>query len=219
MKKTQLIHTKVWDFPVRLIHWAWVLLFGLLWLTAENDEMDFHRYAGYAMVCLLVFRIYWGFKGSNTARFSYFVKSPITTWRYAKARQDQPAQTKLGHNPLGAYSILLVLVLLGGQVLTGLFAIDVDGWEAGPLNHYVSFETGRLCATWHEYLFNTLLGWLVLHVCAIAYYYWGKKQNLLLPMLSGKTTHIQNAKFKPAHLKHYIIGLVIISVLLWLMLR
>jgi cytochrome b len=218
MKKTQSIGTQVWDWPVRIIHWTWTVLFGLLWWTAENDEMDVHRYAGYAMVSLLVFRIYWGFKGSNTARFSYFVKSPINTWRYAKKQPSLYAETKLGHNPLSAYSILLVLALLCAQVTTGLFAIDVDGWEAGPFNHYVSFETGRLCATWHEYLFNSLIGWLVLHLCAIAYYFWGQKQNLLYPMLSGKTAGIKNTIFTPAQLKHYFIGLALVCVVLWLIL-
>jgi cytochrome b len=208
----------VWDIPVRLIHWSMVVLLIILWWTAENDEMDIHRYAGYTMIGLLVFRIYWGFTGSNTARFSQFVKGPSTTWHYAKNMFNRQQTARLGHNPLGAYSAILLFILLFAQLVTGLFAIDVDGWEAGPLNHYVSFDLGRLSATWHEYLFNIILAWVVVHVVAIAYYYFAQKQNLLKPMFNGKTQNAQAGEFIAANLKHYLIGLALVFVVLWLLL-
>lgn len=209
----------IWDWPVRIMHWSLVLLLALLWWTAENDQMDLHRYAGYVMMALLVFRLYWGFAGSNTARFSHFVQSPATTWRYATHILKPQSEPNFGHNPLGAYSVVLLLLLLCVQVILGLFAIDVDGWEAGPLNSYVSFETGRLCATWHEYVFNMLLAWVVLHVLAISYYFFARKQNLLSAMLSGKSGQLKNTGFKAAPAIHYFIGLTLALGTLWLVLQ
>lgn len=205
----------VWDVPIRLIHWAIVLLFGALWWTAENLEMDLHRYAGYALLALLVFRLYWGFAGSSTARFASFLRRPSVVWHYAKslARRDKPLT--LGHNPLGGWSSLLLILLLLVQVLLGLFAVDVDGWEAGPLNTYVSFETGRLCAEWHEIVFNTLLVFVALHIVAVFYYVLWRKHNLLKTMFTGKAEIIGEHEMVAAKLWHYVIGIVLAILSLW----
>lgn len=205
----------MWDWSVRIVHWSVVILFGVLWWSAENQQMDIHRYAGYSLLALLMWRIYWGFAGSTTARFSHFVKNPATTWRYAIHAVQPSSEKTFGHNPLGAYSVVVLLVLLCAQVILGLFAIDVDGWEAGPLNSFVTFETGRWCATWHEYLFNVLLAWVVLHLLAISFYYFVHKHNLLLPMLDGKTSVADTQTMQPANKKHYFIVLMLVAVVLY----
>ena len=205
----------MWDWPVRIMHWSVVVLFFVLWWTAENEQMDFHRYAGYGILALLIWRVYWGFAGSTTARFSHFVKSPAATWQYAKHLSKPQSARSFGHNPLGAYSVILLLLLLSAQIVLGLFAIDVDGWEAGPLNAYVSFETGRWCATWHEYLFNLLLAWVVLHVLAISFYFFVGKHNLLLPMIDGKTVIASSQTIQVAHKKHYLIVAIFVAVVLY----
>ena len=63
----------VWDVPVRVIHWLIVIAVGVSWWSAEERVMDVHRYSGYALAGLIIFRIYWGFAGSSTARFAQFV--------------------------------------------------------------------------------------------------------------------------------------------------
>src|ERR1700726_3554826 len=131
---------RVWDGFTRLVHWLLVVLMGVSWWTAGHHHMDYHRYSGYALLGVLSFRLYWGVFGSTTARFAHFVKGPRSIWRYlrSKARHVTP-----GHNPLGALSVLALLGLLLAQVTLGLFSVDVDGIESGPLSHWVSFETGR----------------------------------------------------------------------------
>ncbi|MDP5029126.1 cytochrome b/b6 domain-containing protein [Paraglaciecola sp.] len=218
MTNNQTSANRVWDWPIRFVHWSFVILLALLWWTAENGEMDIHRYAGYAITSLLVFRLYWGFAGSNTARFTQFVQGPTQTWRYAKTLGQPHTAPQYGHNPLGAYSVVLLLSLMGIQVISGLFAIDVDGWEAGPLNDYVSFETGRLSAAWHEYTFNVILGWIILHLFAVTYYLFWRKQNLISAMLSGKTKEGGSGKFIAARPTHYFVGLALILITLWLLL-
>jgi cytochrome b len=90
-----------------------------------------------------------------------------------------------GHNPLGALSVIALLALLAAQVTLGLFAVDVDGLESGPLSIFVSFDAGRTAADWHEDTFNVLVALVVLHVLAILYYLLAKKQNLTAAMWHG----------------------------------
>jgi cytochrome b len=131
---------------------------------------------------VLGFRIFWGFFGGSTARFSAFVRGPGAVVAYLRgAFAPGP-----GHNPLGALSVVALLLLLIAQIALGLFAIDVDGIESGPLSHLVSFEGGRAAADWHEGVFE-LLKWLIaLHVVAVFFYLFARKQNLIGAMLSGK---------------------------------
>lgn len=175
---------KIWDAPVRLTHWALVVLVCFSWWTAESGRLDWHRYSGYAVLALLLFRIYWGLLGSTTARFSHFVRGPRQVMAYLRAFRQPVAFA--GHNPLGALSVIALLAALLTQVLSGLFAVDTDGLESGPLAVWVSFRTGRQMSDLHELSFNVLLGLIVLHVLAIAIYRIFKRQDLLTPMISGK---------------------------------
>src|SRR5688572_23566583 len=86
---------RVWDVPVRFVHWSMVLLLTLSWWTAEPGRMEWHQYSGFTMLALLVFRIYWGFVGSSTARFTQFVRGPRTLVGYLQGRWAQVP----GHNP------------------------------------------------------------------------------------------------------------------------
>jgi cytochrome b len=173
---------KVWDLPTRLVHWLIVALVGVSWWTAEEGKLEWHRWSGYTLAGVLGFRIFWGFFGGSTARFSAFVRGPGAVVAYLRgAFAPGP-----GHNPLGALSVVALLLLLIAQIALGLFAIDVDGIESGPLSHLVSFEGGRAAADWHEGVFE-LLKWLIaLHVVAVFFYLFARKQNLIGAMLSGK---------------------------------
>ena len=176
---------KVWDPAVRLTHWSFALLVPAMWLTAENGIMDWHRRLGLLLLGLIVFRIYWGFAGPVTARFSQFVKGPGAIAAYL-GKLKRPYTPSAGHNPLGALSVIALLAALLAQVCGGLFAVDIDGIESGYLSHLVSFETGRAAAELHEAGFNLLVGLIALHLGAIAFYFFAMKTNLIGPMLTGK---------------------------------
>jgi cytochrome b len=173
---------RVWDLPTRITHWVLVLLVATSWWSADSHHMDYHRYSGYGLLGLLVFRVYWGIFGSHTARFSHFVKGPRIIWRYVRARAHHASP---GHNPLGALSVLGLLGLLLSQVTLGLFSVDVDGVESGPWSRFVSFEVGRACAHCHHAVFNVLLGFIALHLGAVLFYWIVKRDNLVGPMLTG----------------------------------
>ena len=176
---------RLWDGPTRFVHWAIAILFGISWWSAEQHAMNYHYYSGYALLGLVVFRVYWGFAGGSTARFANFVRGPATTWRYAKTLPRRMPSHTPGHNPMGAWSVLALLALLALQIGLGLFSVDVDGFESGPFSHYVSFDTSRACAEWHETVFNVLLALVVLHLVAVLFYWLWKRDNLIRPMLTG----------------------------------
>ena len=151
-------------------------------MDQKSGRLEWHRWSGYLVLGLIVFRIYWGFVGSSTARFAVFLRGPRTIANYLRGTWA----TVPGHNPLGALSVIGLLGLTGVQVALGLFAVDVDGIESGPLSMYVSFETGRAAAEWHDTVFDALLWLVALHIIAIAWYRLYRGEHLLSAMIHGK---------------------------------
>lgn len=180
------IRVRLWDGPTRLIHWALVVLVGVSWWTHEIGRMDWHRWSGYMVLALLVFRIFWGFAGGTTARFGSFLKGPGAVAAYARTLFKPGAAALPGHNPMGGWSVLAMLLALVCQVTFGLFAVDVDGIESGPFSQYVSFDLGRRFAEWHEISFNILLALIALHILAVVFYLVVKRDNLIAAMVTGR---------------------------------
>ena len=178
---------KVWDLPTRLFHWSIVLLVGFSWWSAETGQMDWHYKSGLTALVLLVFRILWGFVGGSTARFARFIKSPMTATAYLRRSKDAPVRG--GHNPLGGYSVIAMLLALVIQVGTGLFAVDVDGIESGPLSYLVDFDQGRSAAAVHHLAFTLVQVLIVLHLLAIAYYRL-RGRRLIVPMITGRDPQV-----------------------------
>lgn len=179
------VRARLWDAPVRLVHWGLVTLIGFSWWAAEYDHLEWHRWSGYGVMGLVVFRLIWGFAGSGNVRFASFVRGPAATFAYLRALPHRASGFTPGHNPLGAWSVLALLAVLVVQVVTGLFAVDVDAFEAGPLSDRVDFDTGRLIAGWHEWSFTALQVLVVLHLTAVAFYLVYKRDNLIGPMVTG----------------------------------
>ena len=157
----------VWDLPVRLVHWTLVLLIGFSWWSAENGAIEWHLWSGYGVLFLLLFRLMWGLFGSSTARFSTFVRGPGAVLAYLR---DPGSWRAAGHTPLGALSVVALLLLMLVQVGLGLLLSDEDGIVSAPLNRFVSLDTAETAHRWHEALFNALLALIALHVAAIVYY-------------------------------------------------
>lgn len=177
---------KVWDLPVRFFHWSLAALVGLAWWSGTQHRLDVHRMAGYSILALVFFRILWGFFGSTTARFAHFLARPAHVLRYIDAELFQRKQSAHnGHNPLGGWSVAALVGTLLIQVLLGLVAVDIDGLESGPLSYLVSFETGRIAARLHAWIFDALLVLITAHIAAIGFYFFYKRQNLTAAMIHG----------------------------------
>lgn len=191
---------RLWDLPVRVVHWSFVLLMPALWWTAEHGQMDWHKRLGYVALGLLVFRVFWGLFGADTARFSRFVKGPRAVLAYMRGLFSKGGEAVVGHNPMGGWSVVILLLLLISEVKLGLFAQDTDGIESGPLAYLVSYDTADLARHWHHTVFNLLLGFIALHLLAIAFYGVVKRENLIRPMVTGARrfeTDVEAPKFAP----------------------
>jgi cytochrome b len=178
--------TRVWDRPTRIVHWLLVVAVAGCWWTAEHDQMQVHRQLGYLALGLLLFRLYWGFVGGSTARFSAFLKGPRAIFDYLRTLPKRTPSALIGHSPLGALSVAALIAALIVEVIAGLFSVDVDGIESGPFSFMVSFDQGRAAAQIHHLAFNALLGLIGLHLAAIAFYLIYKRDNLIGAMITGR---------------------------------
>lgn len=207
---------RLWDWPVRICHWSFVLLLPALWWTADEGMMDRHRQFGHIMLGLVAFRIIWGFVGAETARFSHFLKPPSAVARNARTLLDVEGPPVIGHNPLGGYSVLFLLLALLTQASIGLFAQDVDGIESGSLAHLVSYETADAARGLHHRGFNVVLALVTLHLCAIGFYLLAKGENLIGPMVGGwKEVPAPVLQPRPASLGRALGALVAAGGLSW----
>ena len=177
----------VWDLPVRIFHWALVLLVISQVVTASigGNAMQFHAVGGYAILTLVVFRILWGFFGGTHARFRDFVRAPATVVRYAKSILGESHMAHRGHNPLGGWSVLAMLGSLLVQATTGLFAND-DVMMEGPLAKHVSDRTSEIATAIHDVNAAVLLALIAIHIAAVLFYLLAKKDNLIAPMITGR---------------------------------
>ncbi|MBL8510886.1 MAG: cytochrome b/b6 domain-containing protein [Betaproteobacteria bacterium] len=176
----------VWDIWLRLFHWLLVLDIICLYITGKlgGNWLEWHQRAGYLALGLIGFRLIWGMVGSHHARFIHFVKGPITVWRYLRGRLASES-AQLGHNPLGAWSVVAMLLVVAVQAVTGLFSND-DVLLEGPYAAKVSKELSDWLTGIHKINSNILLALIALHVLAIVLYAVVKKNNLVGPMLTGR---------------------------------
>ncbi len=212
----------VWDLPTRLFHWTLVVLMIIQWWSAENsDTMDWHLRGGYVVLTLVLFRLIWGFMGSDTARFSDFLRGPGAALAYVKALVRGETPLYLGHNPIGGWSIVALLTLLLIQAGTGLFAND-DILIEGPLYGWVSKSASDWLTTVHKLNFNLLLLVIAVHISAVLFYLLVKHENLIHPMLSGRK-HLspERAGRAPRLVNPWLglAGLLVASVATWLLVR
>jgi cytochrome b len=176
----------VWDLPLRLFHWSLVLLVAVSVVSAEigGNAMQVHMLSGYSILALLLFRVLWGFLGGTHARFASFVRGPLAVIAYLRALQRNNAEHHLGHNPAGAWSVILMLLALLAQAATGLFANDDIATE-GPLAKLVSKALSDRITGVHHLNLWLLYALIGLHLSAIAFYFFHKRENLVKPMLTG----------------------------------
>jgi cytochrome b len=189
-----------------------------LWWTGETEQFDLHRDAGFVLLGVVVFRIFWGFVGGSTARFSDFMRGPRAIRAYVgdliRGRMDRMV---IGHNPLGGWSVAAMLALLAGELTLGLFTVDIDGDQPGPLAKFISFDQARTAAQWHHWVFNGLLALVALHLAAIVFYAVIKRDNLIGPMLTGAKSHPAEAEpMSPAPLWRLAATIAASAALAWL---
>ena len=177
---------RVWDIPTRLFHWLLVGLVIFSFVTGKigGTAMKYHEWSGFAILILAVFRLGWGFIGGQQSQFSTFVKGPAAVIRYASSLLRKDSKRHIGHNPLGGWSIIAMLISLLIQAGTGLFAND-DILTEGPLYNLVSKKTSDWLAGVHLLNQKLLMVLVAIHICAVMFYLIAKRENLMKPMING----------------------------------
>ena len=183
---------QAWDVPTRLFHW---LLAGLIVSAALTRhfgglELYWHKLNGYMILTLLVYRVMWGFVGGSTARFRAFVRWPSVGFEYGRDMLQGHHRKYLGHNPLGGWMVVMLLLVLFFQTVTGLFSND-DALAEGPLVKLVSYDMSGYLTGLHHTGFKVILILTGIHVTVNLLYRFWMKDDLITPMVTGRKTCIQ----------------------------
>jgi cytochrome b len=191
---------RVWDIPTRLFHWVLVGLVIFSFITGKIGvtTMKYHEMSGFAILVLVGFRLVWGFIGGQQSRFRTFIKGPATVIRYASSLLSKDSKRHIGHNPLGGWSILAMLISLLIQVGTGLFAND-DILTEGPFYALVSKQTSDWLTGIHYLNQKILLVLVLIHIAAVIFYLIAKRENLIKPMITGNKIWHQNIDSAPGN--------------------
>ncbi|MFM2083357.1 MAG: hypothetical protein RLY95_175 [Pseudomonadota bacterium] len=176
---------RVWDLPTRIFHWllAFCVISSIISGEVGGNAIIWHFRLGYCVIALLIFRVVWGFVGGHWSRFKQFFYSPLTILRYLRG-QSKP-EHEVGHNPLGSLSVWGLFFILSAQVATGLMSDDEIASQ-GPLVQFISGATSSLATSYHKHWGKVIIILLIaLHIAAILFYLFKKKENLIRPMLRG----------------------------------
>ena len=174
----------VWDLPLRLFHWMLVIcVFGAIG-SAKAEVLEVHQHFGMAIMGLICFRLIWGVVGSQTARFSRFVRPPADALAVISQLWRGEADKRAGHSALGGYAVILLLLVCLVMSLSGAFSTD-DVLFEGPfvsLAPTISPLAERIHAITEKLIFAVI----ILHLAAMAVYYFRLKKNLIPAMVTGK---------------------------------
>lgn len=199
----------VWDAPSRFIHWCFPVGVGLMWWTGETGRMELHSYVAYVLLTLVTTRLALGFIGSYHSRFRNFVVGPAGIVAYLREGGQF-----VGHNPLGALSTLALLLLVLAQGISGLFSVDDVSFD-GPLAYAFDGRFIDLATEWHDTNWSILQLLIFMHLVAISWYQWRKRQPMVQTMWRGQSAD-RVSEHAPVHLGRAVGIAGFVAVCLWL---
>ncbi len=183
---------KIWDSFVRLNHWLLVVLLVAMWWTADNDYMEWHLRIAPVLGALVLVRIVWGLFGSESARFSRFLKGPRAVASHVRELRQGQVTPHNTHNPAGGWAVVVLLGLLLAQFVSGLFAADGFFYQ-GPLASSIGLDLAEQITDVHSWIFDLLVIAVALHIIAIALYRW-RGIKLVGAMVHGYQYQVQAPK-------------------------
>ena len=197
--ETENTNVKVWDWPVRVFHWTLAASVIGAYLTGESEDLErLHHTLGWVAAGLIAFRVVWGLIGTRYARFSEFIRGPAHVWSYIKSLRSGEPQHFVGHNPVGAVAVILLMALVALSVYTGWLALadNAPEWTEEA----------------HEIAANTLIALVVVHVLGVLWSSRTHGENLLKAMLTGRKQALPDAGI---HRNWGVLGLALFLCVLW----
>ena len=195
---------RVWDLPLRLFHWALVIAIALAFLSSEEDSLlnRWHILSGWVAAVLIVFRMVWGFVGGEHSRFSDFIHPTHIPGHVGGILRGR-AEATLGHNPLGAAAVAVLLALIAATIWTGAFG-------------------GEGAEELHEVIAWTLLAMVGIHIAAVVVMSVLGRENLVRAMISGRKPalrHLGAADARPPTALGFVAALLAIVAAVFAILR
>ena len=178
----------VWDVPLRIFHWMLVIcVFGAIG-SAKAEMLEVHQHFGMAVMGLICFRLVWGVAGSHTSKFSRFIRPPSAAIKVVRQIFEGKADKVAGHSALGGYAVILLLLICLVMSISGAFSTD-DVLFEGP---FVSLapSISPLAERVHAITEKLVFAVIVLHLAAMAVYYFRLKKNLIPAMVTGRHKNI-----------------------------
>jgi len=180
----------VWQYPMRLFHWGMVISIAVLSFTGYYIHSPFivgqlkypflmgwfrfvHEAFGMLFIALFLMRLYMFFAGnrwSNWRQYVPFRKQQFKEmWEVAKfyAFMRLTPISKVGHNPMAAFSYLVLYALIAVEIVTGLVMFNwlphspILGPLVGWIPRVVSFPNLRLI---HFLLMFVFIAFGIFHV-------------------------------------------------------
>ena len=197
--ETEISNVKVWDWPVRVFHWTLAVSVLGAYVTGESEDLErLHHTLGWVAAGLIAFRVVWGLVGTRYARFSEFVRGPAQVWSYIKSLRSCEPQHFVGHNPVGAVAVILLMALVALSVYTGWLALADNAAEWAEEAHEIAS--------------NTLMMLVVVHVAGVLWSSRTHGENLLKAMFTGRK---QAPPQEGIHRNWRLLGLALFLCVLW----
>ena len=197
--ETEITSVKVWDWPVRVFHWTLAASVIGAYVTGESEDFErLHHTLGWVAAGLIAFRVVWGLVGTRYARFNEFIRGPAQVWAYIKSLRSGQPQHFVGHNPVGAVAVILLMGLTALSIYTGWLALAEDAAEW--------LEEA------HEIAANTLITVVLVHVIGVLWSSRTHGENLLKAMLTGRKTALIEAGI---HRNWGVLGLAMLMAVVW----
>ena len=197
--ETEITSVKVWDWPVRVFHWTLAASVIGAYVTGESEDFErLHHTLGWVAAGLIAFRVVWGLVGTRYARFSEFIRGPAQVWAYIKSLRSGQPQHFVGHNPVGAVAVILLMGLTALSIYTGWLALAEDAAEW--------LEEA------HEIAANTLITVVLVHVIGVLWSSRTHGENLFKAMLTGRKTAPIEAGI---HRNWGVLGLAMLMAVAW----
>lgn len=205
---------KIWDVWVRLFHWSLVATVGFLLISGETGAgfFDWHRLAGEIALALILFRLVWGVVGSSNARLMSLIANPLHAITHLQALVRREPHQERGHNAAGGWAVLIMLLLILVQAVTGLFIADEEEWVQGALFGSISTDLSDTLYNLHHQNAMLIQVLVAVHVVMIVLYFLIGKQNLVTPMITGKIKWISENIVPEVRFTNWFVGLVCVAV-------